>query len=159
MAETITFTNAQLLSFSRKPEGGTARFSASLTDKVSSAMGWADIPECLTGAKLDGELTASTATLAPNEKELRKHQTELEISRVGHFETIRLELERSKGKGHRTELRFSVIFSDANGARKLEQYITSCGKSRVTVSYTKAAEQEELPMATEEQRQAVLEED
>jgi len=156
MADKITFTNVQLLSFGRKPEGGSAKFSAASSDKVSEAMGWQDIPECLTGGKLEGELRATSATLSPNEKELRKHETELDISRVSGFETVRLELERSKGKGHRTELRFSISFSDPNGARKLEQYITSCGKSRLIVSYTKQAEQEEMLLATEEQRQATL---
>lgn len=156
MAEKIIFTGVQLLSFGRKPEGGTAKFSAAFSEKVSEAMGWEDIPECLTGGKLEGELRATSATLAPNEKELQKHEMDLDISHVGSFETVRLKLERSKGKGHRTELRFSVSFSDPNGARKLEQYITSCGKSRLTVAYTKQAEQEEMQLATAEQRQATL---
>lgn len=158
MAESLTFTNCELVSFSRSPEKGVASFSASFTDKVKQAMGWQDIPECMTGGKLEGDLHATEAVLSPNEKELRKHQVSLDVARVLNFETVRLELERSKGKGHRTELRFKVQFTDPNGARKLEQYLISCGKSRLTIAYTKAPVQEELDgvQASEEQRQATL---
>ena len=158
MAEKIVFTGATLQSFTRKSTGGSIKFTAAFTDQVARAMSWADVPECLTGATLDGDLHAQTLILSPNEKELRKHECEIEVSRVFRFQTVRMELEGKRGKGHRTELHFTALFSDPNGARKLEQYIISCGKSRVTVSYTKAAEQPELPMSTEEQRAAASEE-
>lgn len=145
MAASIAFTNVQLLSFSRKSTGGTASFSASLTAPVIKAMQWAELPECQTGAGLDGDLAAHQVELTPKEPELQKHAMTLDCKRIHKFTVTRLEIEGKKGKGHRFELRFEVSWPDPNGAQKLEQFIISCGKSILKVHYTKQAVQETLP--------------
>lgn len=158
MADTITFTSAVLEKFSRNGSGGKATFACGLNQKVMQAMGWVEIPECLTGANLEGSLSATTVKLVPSESQLKDHQIELSVSQVSKFESVRLEIEGKKGKGHRTELRFVVAFPDTKGARKLEQYMLTIGegKSSLTVSYVK---QEVIPgmEATDEQRQATME--
>src|ERR1051326_1403215 len=137
MPDKVTFLSAQLLSFKRKPNGGSAQFSCSLSQPMCRAMGWAaDIPEFVAGGKLDGDLAAHNLYLVPKDKELARHATELDINRVHKFKSIRLELENSRGQGHRTEIRFQVDFADVKGARKLEEYILTCGKSTATVTYT-----------------------
>lgn len=145
MPDKISFLSATLLNFTRKPDGGNAQFSCSLSRPMCNAMGWAaDIPEFVSGGKLDGDLAAHTLYLMPKDKELARHATELEISRVHKFRSVRLELENSRGQGHRTEIRFTVNFADVKGARKLEEYILTCGKSTATVKYTRQAVQEPL---------------
>lgn len=141
----LTFTSAQLLGFSRDASGGIATFSSSLNSHVEKAMGWTDIPACATGATLEGELAASIIQLIPNDGELRRHEVQLDVARVNKFKVVRLELEGTRQVGHRQELRFTVQFSDVKGARKLEEYILTCGKSKVVVSYTKQAVQADLP--------------
>lgn len=157
MADRITFTGAVLESFSRNGNGGKAKFSCGLNVKVMQSMGWVEIPECLTGASLEGELHATACELVPSEAQLKKHGIELTISEVSKFESVRLEIEGKKGKGHRTELRFVVAFPDIKGARKLEEYMLTIGegKSSLTVSYTK---QETIPGMAEESTQEELEE-
>src|SRR5690242_18201640 len=69
MSDKVTFLSAQLLSFKRKPEGGSAQFSCSLSRPMCNAMGWADdIPEFVAGGKLDGDLAAHNLYLVPKDK-------------------------------------------------------------------------------------------
>jgi hypothetical protein len=149
MPERLKFPTAQLLSFTRKPESGVAKFSSTLPSDVMAQMEWTDIPECLTGANLEGELAASVVELIPKDAQLKRHAVELQTTKVNKFETVRLELEGKKGKGHRTELRFEVVFNDPKGARMLEEYMQTAGKCEVRISYERAAKQETLP-GTEE---------
>jgi hypothetical protein len=159
MAEKVTFTSVQLLGFQRNADGGTANFSSSLTENVMRTLGWSAVPECMVKASPEGELDATVIDLKPNDKALSRHAITLDVKSINRFNVVRLELEQSRGKGHRMELRFTVHFTDVAGARKLEEYIQTCGKSSLAVSYTKRAVQEDLPgvEATEEQRQAALE--
>lgn len=147
MANTITFTAAKLESFSRNQNGGKAKFSCGLNTKVMQAMGWVEIPECLTGADLEGELHATAAQFIPSDTQLEAHKFDLEISEISKFESVRLEIEGKKGKGHRTELRFVVEFGDQRGAAKLEKYMVSAAgdsKASLKVSYTPEPVQGEL---------------
>ena len=146
MAEKLTFTSVQLDKFGRNDKGVHADFSASLNSAVIQKMGWTEIPECLTGADLEGEITAISLELIPSDKELRKHAIELDLSKLHSFQTVRRELEGKKGKGYRTELRFKLSSQDVNGCRKLESYyLTANQKAQLTVAYEKAAVQEQLP--------------
>ena len=71
---------------------------------------------------------------------------QIKTQKIGKFETVRLEIEGTKsGKGHRTELRLTVWYTDAKGARLLEEYIQTAGKSSLSVSYEKQAQQADLP--------------
>lgn len=145
LSEKITFSGVQLLGFSRDSHGGKATFSSTFGSSVMSKMGWIEIPECLTGGSLEGELAATSLELVPKEAELKRHQMQLDITRVSKFLTVRLELEGKQGKGHRTELRFTAYFADPKGARKLEEYMLTCSKSSLVVSYEKQAQQADLP--------------
>lgn len=146
----ITFTSARLESFTRTPKGGKAIFASSWNQKAATAMGWQELPDSVSGASLDGELSASSLSLTPSDSEMKRHAIDLDITQVHKFEAVRLEAEGKKGKGHRTEIRFHVIFADVAGCKKLEQYMQTigAGKGTCTVSYTK---QEELQLVTEEQ--------
>ena len=142
MADRLQFPTAELLKFSRKKEGGTAQFSSSITKAVMQTMEWTEIPDCATGCTLDGELAASVLQLVPKDEALRRNACDLDINKVDSFVTVRRELE---GKGHRTELRFTVHFQDIKGARKLEEFLMTAGKCSVTISYQKQAKQADLP--------------
>ena len=147
MAEKLQFSSVELDKFSRSKDGTAAKFRASLNAAVIGKMGWTEIPECLTGADLEGDIVAISLELIPDEKLLTKHACQLDLAQINAFKTVRLELEGKKGKGHRTELRFTVTSQDPQAARKLELYMLTCGKSKLLVSYEKQAQQEPLPGA------------
>ena len=150
MAAKIVFTSAVLESFARKPEGGTAQFTSSWNKNVASALGWVDMPDCLSGANLDGDLAASSMELKPSDKELARHVIELDITRVYKFEAVRQELEGKRGKGHRIEVRFKVAFTAPGVCEMLESYMLTIGsgKGSLTVSYQK---QQDLGLISEQQ--------
>ncbi len=145
MAEKLTFTSVELDKFGRSKTGVVAKFTSSLNSQVIGKMGWSEIPECMTGADLEGEIVCISLELIPDEGLLKKHAIQLELAQITSFKTVRLELEGKKGKGHRTELRFAVTSMDVKGARKLEEYMLTAGKSKLVVSYEKQAKQEDLP--------------
>lgn len=134
-------------------------FSSSLTKSVASSMGWTDLPECLTGGSLEGELGATIIELAPKDKELEKHALNVAVSKAFKFELVRLEIEGTKnGKGHRQELRFSVSLNDAKACRVLEQYMLTIGdgKGSLTVHYEPQPVQAPLPGAGKDDGQEDL---
>ncbi len=146
MPDRITFTSIRLEKFARAKQEGSATFSCAWNQKVASAMDWpGDIPEPLIGSQLEGVLNASTCEISPSKSELKKHSFEIAGATIKDFETVRREIEGKKDKGHRTELRFKVKFSDPNGMKKLEQWWNSVGeeKGSLTVSYVR---QEALPL-------------
>ena len=156
MPEKLTFTSVELDKFTRSTDGLVANFRASLTAPVMAKMGWTEIPECLTGASLDGEVTAISLELVPADKPMEKHAMSLDLAKINSFATVRLELEGKKGKGFRTELRFKVHSQDAQGARKLEIYMLVAGKSKMIISYEKQAQQDVLPGADAGEDQPTL---
>jgi threonyl-tRNA synthetase len=83
--------------------------------------------------------------LLPKEEALKRHAIALDTNKVAKFELVRREIEGKKGKGHRQELQFTVWFQDIKGARKLEEYLLTCGKSTLSISYTKQPQQADLP--------------
>lgn len=143
----ITFQSAILNSISRKGKEGSASFTTSLSQAVCKALEWdGNIPDCLASAKPEGELMASSVELAPDQKDLSKHAVSLGVSHIKGFEIVRRELESSRGKGHRLELRFNVKFSDDDGCGRLERYMLTIGegKGKLAISYQKKAQQESL---------------
>ena len=143
MSEQITFTGCVLKSFTRDHKGGSASFSANLTTKVITKMGWDEYPDGATSVSLDGSLAASTVALTPSAGELAKWETDFEATSVKGFEAVRYELEGKKGKGYRYELHFKVGFADMKACSKLEAFMTHVGdeKASLKVNYTPAAEQ------------------
>ena len=144
--EKLTFTGVELDKFTRNSKGVTADFSASFTSAVQAKMGWTEIPECMTGAELEGELACISLEITPSDKLLEKHATNLELAQVHNFKTVRREIEGKRSKGHRTELWFKVLTQDAQAARKLELYMLVAGKSSLRVSYEPQAKQEEMSL-------------
>jgi hypothetical protein len=143
----VTFNSAVLRSFSRNGKGGSAAFTTNLTAHVCKAMDWnPEIPDCLTNAKPEGELVASSVELIPEQKDMQKQAVSLGVCNVTGFEIVRREMEGNRGKGHRLELRFSVGFQDANGCARLETYMQTIGaaKGKLNVSYQRKAQQESL---------------
>jgi alkyl sulfatase BDS1-like metallo-beta-lactamase superfamily hydrolase len=161
MSSQITFTSARLLSFGRNQNIGTAQFVCSWNQRVAKSMGWGDeIPSWEKKSSLDGELHATSMKLTPSEAAMKKHELEMDINLVYGFEAVRLELEGSKGKGFRTEVRFKIDFTDPNGCKLLERYIMTLtdSKGSMSVSYTPQAVQEALPLSSEaDQAQGTLE--
>lgn len=159
MPQTLNFTGATLLKFERTPKSGSAHFSAELTASVAKAMGWTDLPESAISAKLDGELAASVATLTPKDKEISKHEIEIDITSVDTFSVVRLETERSRGMGHRREVRFLVSFVAPDTAALLETYMLKIGeaKSTLKVSYVKQMALEEQVEEIANQKRAAAE--
>lgn len=158
MANKIQFKNAVLLGISRNGQTSTAKFACLFDAAVIKAMEWEDVADKITSAKLEGELNATHLELVPNEKELRSHAIDLDISQTSGFQAIRLELDGLKGKGHKKELRFTVTSVSDTAMQTLEGYIVAMGegKGRLNISYEKQAQLEYE--ATDEQREATSEE-
>lgn len=158
MSDQITFTGVVLKSFSRDKNGGKAVFHANFTEPVSKAMGWGGFTKGQTDVTLEGSLASASLTLQPKDGELAAWLVEFKATAIKGFEALRLELEGHKGKGHRYELRFVVQFVDPTACRFLEEFITSAGeaKSTLKVTYTKQAEQSDLPLQSDEAAQATL---
>jgi hypothetical protein len=162
MPQKLNFTKTNLLSFTRVVSGGSAKFSASPSKAVCKALEWTDFPEGYKTAQPNGgPLKASSVELTPSERDLEKHAVALGVCAVRDFHFVRTQIKKGKAANQvptfKTELRFTVDFSDANGARQLEQYF-QCGASSGTlrVTYERQPEQEQL--ITEDQAQATLEE-
>lgn len=158
----IGFTKVLLLSFNRKATGGTAKFAAALTKNVIEAMGWDEAPDWQKQSTPEGKLIASMVQLTPKHSDLARHALELESTLVDGFQIVRKE---AKGKGAkktgsvRTELHFTVHFSDNTGARKLEQYILTVNTDAgLTVTYEKEAEQTTIEEVVGDSKQGELEE-
>lgn len=137
MPEIIAFTKAVLLEFSRNQKGGTAKFRAALSADVRKRLKWTELQPFESGVKLEGELHAQRINLQPEEGPLAKFQIEIDVKNVYGFNAVKLELEGSRGKGFRHELRFSIDFADQKGCHFLEEYITSVGEGigLLTVTY------------------------
>lgn len=143
----VNFTSAVLVDFGRNDKGGHANFVCPLTKTVIRAMCWEEMPECVSGGNLTGDLAARNVSITPVEQANARHAIDLETQRVHKFKVVRLELEGQKGKGSRLEVRFRVDFSDIEGCRKLEEYKMVANKSSLRIEYTPAAVQEEMPLA------------
>lgn len=156
MART-TFTSVELLEFGRsKKKGGRSKWKAPLTQAVIKLMGWEDIPECYRGGQLSDDLAARQIEVTPNEEDLAKHSTTLDVQRMHKFEVVRRELEGKRGKGTELELHFSIEFADDTGCQKLERYMRVANKSKLRVDYEPAAVQPDLPGTKEDGSQMPL---
>lgn len=144
MAEKLRFTNCELVKFAYGNKK-TARFSCSLSNAVMEAMKWTEVPEWVTGGSLEGLLNASVMSLVPKQDSMKRHAMDLSISKIDRFQSVRLEIEGKRGKGHRQVLFFDVTISDEKGMRKLEELKSAVDVSTITVSYEPQPVQQDLP--------------
>lgn len=165
MAEnkTITFGGATLVKLSRdRGKSGKAAFTADISNKVVNAMGWTHPLDHETSVSLDGTLAAIHATLGMKGTLKDSYEVKLDIGEVSGFQATRRETKGKRGKGFRHVLSFYVKFA-ADELGKLERYMDSVpdDKGTLTVVYAPQAVQAEIVdvVTTEEQRQAVLEEE
>ncbi len=163
MSEKISFTKAVIESFSRTRTGGVAKISCSPTKSVGETMEWGEPVDWQKSANLIGELASSEVEFRPNHSDLEKFKFDLKpTGAIYGFHTLRKEVKKGKGakttKSFRTELHFSIDFTDPEGAGFLEKYQLSVGESTLRVTYEKEAKQETLPGATaEDTKQGKLE--
>src|SRR5260370_26525801 len=106
MPHTITFRGAFLrYADLRINEAGVflrLHVTSELTKPVMEAMNWADVPEWVDSAKLEGVLSAQHLTLTPNQKQLKDHEIEMDASEVTDFQVARV----TENESTRIELRF-----------------------------------------------------
>jgi hypothetical protein len=141
----LVFVNAFLEAFGRsRSKGAWALFSAPLTQEVIDGMGWSEMADWLKGGTPDGDLAASNIELLPNDVDLAGLRTDVRTAKVHNFKIHRLELEGTKGAGHRLEVRFRVEVSDESGCEALDHFMLGAQKCRLTVSYAPAAKQGDL---------------
>lgn len=148
--QTITFIGVQILSFTRTRKLTNIKLACELSTPVMKKMEWTEAPACYTGGGLEGDITASGVKLQPSERALAQEFIELDAATLKKFKTVRLEIEGTRGVGHRTELRFDCITNDMKAGQKLEKYMVRAvdGKSQLRVSYTERddAEQADLDL-------------
>ncbi len=164
MSKTVQFSKAVIPSFTRSTTGGTAKVVASFTKPPCEAMEWGEPSDWGKSCNLVGELKSSIVDLEPYDSDLAKFRFELRPApAVYGFSLLRVQVKKgktaNKNPTFRTELHFSIDFTDPKGAEFLERYILSVGESRITVTYEPEAKQGELPgVEAKEPAQGKLEE-
>lgn len=143
----VNFSSAVLISSSRTKTTTTLLFSAELTKSVAKAMEWGEqeLPDKASGIKMDGKLAGGTFSLAPRQGAqgvldgIAPAELECGLGSCGHFQIVRREIEQSRGKGFRRELRFKVTSSDVDASAKAEAWLTTIGETKGTLKLNYAA--------------------
>lgn len=161
MSLKLTFSKVAILSFSRKSESGTVKVSCAPSKPVLKRMNWEDFPTWQKSGQPEGKLAASVVEFTPSDSTQSKFAFELAgAGAVRDFEFVRTQIKKGKSANksvaYKTELHCSVDFTDAQGARKIEQYMTSVRESSMQVTYEPEAQQEDLPLTDD--GQAVIDE-
>lgn len=134
--EKMSFTGMTLRSFTRNAKGGIASFSANLSKSIIKTMGWGEMPDYESSAKLVGALAGTQMTLGAAGTLADKYQIDIDITSVDGFEGIRKEIKGKRGKGKRHELHFNVKFVDDKGCRYLEEYMLTIPEEKGTMTVT-----------------------
>lgn len=152
MAEKLTFVGLEFDGYHKKRKGlvTVADVRCDLSGPILEKMEWKEAPECYTGGGLEGDVAAAELDVIPSDRTLVGHAINLKGIRLHHFRTVRLEAKESRGKGHRTELRFKVTTGDPEAGTKLEQFFsTAVAKSQLKVTWEKQPKQEGLALDVE----------
>ena len=125
-------------------------FTAAFSEPVREAMEWGEPPAGFASAKLDGDYVANHFVLAPDGKELRPHEIQMDASGISAFEVHRVKVGEDS---HENELRFQIVTSLAGAAAQIEAYLEAIGKgtAQLRVNYE---QQSEMPL--EEYKQEPL---
>jgi hypothetical protein len=137
VAKKISFIGLEIEQFTRKKEGTEISCACELTKAVLDKMEWNEAPECYKGGSLDGECTASVASFEPSEGTASRPGIDLDAVQLHSFKTVRLENKGTRGKGHRTELRFKITCGDLAAAQKIEGYFMLPGTSKLSITFEK----------------------
>jgi hypothetical protein len=161
MSKRFTAVNALLVSTTRTKKGGFAKVKFQLTPKVTKALEWPEMPEGTAEWCPDvDELQAELVEFTPNNDEMKSKATSINANTIGDFIVVRKKKKAGKNSVRAdkviTEVICTIKFSDPIGCANLEQYILGAARSEMLVVYTPQAVQEEMPLVTEEQQQAVL---
>lgn len=165
MPESILFRGAKIMNFDvRQSQNGEALFvrvhvRADWSDTVREAMSWEDLPEGFSGADLKGELTGIEMIFKPAQKELDKYGFKMPIKEAKDFQVV--SLKQGEDEPDERELKFTIVTTARKSFVTLGNCMENIGKALGTLKISYSEEQPKLPnvQATEEQRQAVLEED
>lgn len=94
------------------------------TDLIRDAMGWEDLPDSISSAKLDGGLIGKTMVLTPNG--LKQHEIQLDVHDVGNFEYATV----ADGEdSQHSELRFVMRTAAVGAAALIENYMRVVGEA------------------------------
>jgi hypothetical protein len=115
---------------------------ADLSWPVQEAMGWGEIPEGVTSAKLSGKLNGHNLMLTPNDKALRQHEIQMECGDIGDFALVPEKNDDGAVDGYR--LNFIARTNEAGSIAKVEQYLRTCGGADAlcAISYQKQGQLE-----------------
>jgi len=120
----------------RKPkEGGPfvrLHLVSDFTEGIIDAMEWEEIPDCVSSAKLPGELPAQSLVLTPVDIALQQHELQLECSDVSDFQLHRIQ-DREHEDVMVTELRFVARSNQRGAAALLENWLATMGFGRGTL--------------------------
>lgn len=96
-----------------------------------------NIDGVVSSCKLKGALLATSLILTPSQKEMKKHELDLDISWLGDFQAV--VTKDREGEPTNTELRFTFESNSDKAAAQLENYINHLGreKCQMKVAYTK----------------------
>jgi hypothetical protein len=155
--DSIIFRNARIryVDLRRDDEAGIftrVHLSSDLSGPIEQQMGWGEIPEGCTSAKLAGVLQCRHFVLTPTDKALQQHEIQMECSQVGDFNVAGIKDDEGELTGY--DLRF-ILRTIENGATGiLENYLRTVGgaPAALKVSYEV---QETLP-ETETEKQLPL---
>lgn len=116
---------------------------ADLSGPVMEAMGWGEIPEGVTSAKLSGKLSGHYLVLTPNDKSLRQHEVQLECGDVSGFAVVPEKDDQGEVNGYR--LNFIARTNQVGAIALVEQYLRVCGECDATAK-VKFEKQEQLEL-------------
>jgi hypothetical protein len=120
-----------------------------LSGPVQEAMGWGEIPEGVSSAKLTGKLSGHHLVLTPNDKALRQHEIQMACGDISDFALVPEKNEDGEVDGFRLNL--IARTNEVGAIAKVEAYQRVCGgcDAALKVSYQSQA-QLELGEAAEE---------
>jgi hypothetical protein len=152
MSETIIFrgTFIRYLDVRQGKEGGEVfariHLSSEFTDTIRDKMDWDDPGECVTSARLTGELLAQGFQLTPADKNLKRQALDIIISDISDFQVVALKDDEGEVSGR--QLRFIARSPGDGVAALIEQYIRRVGRheGELRVSYEPQAKQAEMDL-------------
>jgi hypothetical protein len=127
----------------------SAQCTADFSTPVIEKMKWGQVADgtgeftpinidgVVSSCKLKGALLATSLILTPSQKEMKKHELDLDISWLGDFQAV--VTKDREGEPTNTELRFTFESNSDKAAAQLENYINHLGreKCQMKVAYAK----------------------